>query len=169
MWELQAPGPKLPKGYHEKLGSGSIPFIVFSVVEKKQHIMLTWGKENKWPCRSITLWHGCGNKTHSFWGMVLSHDPLQFLICHSSFPCSSKCIPLCQWRLGLQAPYSGRVEKVERQHCNLARLLLDFIFPQQNAGFDEEPDNNFLVQGWLGNSVCLSLWRRGEQGVGYTE
>lgn len=115
MWELQAPAHKLQKGYNEKLSYGSIPFMVFSIVEKKQYIMLTWGRENKWPCRSITVRHGCGSKMLSFWGIVSSHDPLQFLIPHSSLPYSSNCIPLCQWRLGLQAPYSGRVEKAEGQ------------------------------------------------------
>lgn len=97
---------------------------VFPAVEKQQCILLMWGKENKWPCRSTALWHRCKNKMHSFWGMVFSHNPLQFLILYSSFPCPSNCSPLCQPGDGLQG--SACLEGVEEQagqHSSLAGLL----------------------------------------------
>lgn len=58
-------------------------------------------------------------------------------------------------------------EKGEGQHIILTGLLLDFIHPQQNAWIDEEPDNNFLAQGWQGYSRCAVSSEGGEESRGW--
>lgn len=67
---------KLQKVY---MKSSGISYTSHSA-EKQQCIVLMWGKENNQPCRSTALWHRCENKMCSFWGMVFSHNHLQFLI-----------------------------------------------------------------------------------------
>lgn len=109
---------------------------VFPVVEKQQCIVLMWGKENKWPCRSSALWHRCENKMCKFWGMVFSHNPLQFLILYSSSPCPSNCSPLCQPGDELQGSACLGSWGVRRAAQQPWRAPLGFICPMHPQMLD---------------------------------